>query len=158
VMVLRSNFFPADPSSLLKLRASFLDTASTPEMRASALAKLGSMQADGTQDPNHSQSAAKRATNDPAVVRGAIDLAAAATDQAVRAQVWSAMRGVRDVNLVQPLIAALAQDPDSKVRTAALSTLVADFPDDLSVRAALEVAARDNTPSHPGSGAAQPGR
>jgi len=146
VMILAGNFFPAPLSRLKEYKSRFLNTSLSLEERSRALSSLGSLLADGIRDPQYSQSGAKRATQDPAVVRGAMDLAATAADQAMRARVWSAMRGVRDVNLVQPLIAALDRDPDSKVRVAALSTLAADFPDDPGVRAALETAARDSSP------------
>jgi hypothetical protein len=146
VSVLGGTTFPAPPLWLRQFRGRLLDTSLPFEDRARALTSLGALLADGTRDPDKRQSGAKRATNEAAVVRGAIDLAATAADQAVRAQVWGAMRGVRDVSLVQPLIAALDRDPDSKVRIAALATLTADFRDDPVVRAALEAATRDSSP------------
>lgn len=141
VKLLSSNLLP-DLSLPGELRDRLLDSTRPPQQRASALSGLETVRADGSRNPARSGPEAKELLRDPAVVRGAVGLAATAMDGAIRAQVWRSMRGVRHVDLVQPLIAALDQDPDNRVRVEAVTTLAADFTDDPRVRAALETAAR----------------
>jgi hypothetical protein len=58
--------------------------------------------------------------------------------------VWRIVRGLRNTDLVEPLIASSRLDPDGDVRVEAVATLVSDFRDDPRTRTALEVVARED--------------
>jgi hypothetical protein len=72
------------------------------------------------------------------VVRGAVELATAASSAADRARVWELVRGANNDYLVRPLVDALVSDSSADVRLAAVRTLAADYGDRAAVRAALE--------------------
>jgi hypothetical protein len=80
--------------------------------------------------------------HDAALIRGAIDLAATATDPMQRAQVWRELRGARNTELVQPLITAVRQDGNGEVRLWALATLAEDYAADPLARTLFETTAR----------------
>lgn len=146
VKLLRHAVFPASPSLRQDLEAQLLDTARTPVQRVNALASLATLQDPGAAG-NPRIGPDLKALRDPAIVRAAIDVAAAATDPSLRAAVWHTMSGVRSPELVQPLIDSLQVDPARQVRVEVASTLAAGFSADPRVRAALEAAAvQDSSP------------
>ena len=107
LQLLRDTVFPESPARAQQMRARLVDPELGAQARLDALLALESLRGDDVLSPARPQSAAGRAAlRDPAVVRGAIALAAAATQDFVRAQVWKKMRGVGSAELVQPLIAA----------------------------------------------------
>lgn len=127
---LRKRYFPEDPTLKLRLQSQLLDAALEPRQRLQALTDLGM------------RSARRDALQDPMVVRGALALAASASDPAVRAQVWRAMRGGRNPDLVAPVTAALLHESDAEVRLQAVVLLQEEFASDPRAREALEVVAR----------------
>jgi hypothetical protein len=137
---LRMNMFPPDVSFRRELQARVLDRGLEPRQRLTALSNLRSFGA------LHSSAgpADVPALRDPVTVRGAVELAAEATEPELRAAVWRTFRGAGYAELVGPLIAASQLDPDPQVRVEAVGTLAADFGDDARTRAAFEVTARDD--------------
>jgi hypothetical protein len=71
------------------------------------------------------------------IVQGAIDLAASARNPMIIAQIWRQMRGLRQPELIQPLIDAIRPDVDQSVRVEAVTTLGSDFAATPIVQAAL---------------------
>ncbi len=138
VYSLRTRTFPPDPSLRQQLQAQLLDKALDPAQRFKALSDLG-----GLRRPSPGERT--NGPMDPAAVQGAIKLVADARDPALRAQIWYTLRGVRDPELVGPLVASLQQDPDGEVRLQVLGILAADFADDARTRSAFEIAAREET-------------
>jgi hypothetical protein len=134
---MRKSFFPPDPAMRLQLQATLLDAKLRPDERLRALSDLAMR---FTETPGTAN-----ALKDPAVVRGAIDLATSTSDPAQRAQIWRTMRGVRNPDLIQPLLAAAGQDVDANARQEAVVTLAADFVEEASVHTALEAIAREDT-------------
>jgi hypothetical protein len=134
---MRKSFFPPDPAMRLQLQATLLDAKLRPDERLRALSDLAMR---FTETPGTGN-----ALKDPAVVRGAIDLATSTSDPAQRAQIWRTMRGVRNPDLIQPLLAAAGQDVDANARQEAVVTLAADFVEEASVHTALEAIAREDT-------------
>ncbi|MEO8313483.1 MAG: HEAT repeat domain-containing protein [Pseudomonadota bacterium] len=136
--------FPANPALLKKMRAQLLDVSLDPQVRLKILTDL---------DPLGGRSASSldgfktlgAALSDAAIVNGAIALATATPDPAIRAQVWRAMRSSRNPELVKPLIASLQKDLDSEVRLQAVATLQEDFANDPAARAALESVAQEES-------------
>jgi hypothetical protein len=139
---LRTMFFPIDPSLLQRLQGRLADRSLDPRERLTALSELSVL---GNPFGAFGDTMFPSALRDPAVVHGAIALAAAATDPLQRAQVWHEMRGIRNPDLVQPLIAAMREDSNGEVRLQALATLTADFADDPRARAMIESASREDS-------------
>ncbi len=102
VYSLRTRTFPPDPSLRQQLQAQLLDKALDPAQRFKALSDLG-----GLRRPSPGERT--NGPMDPAAVQGAIKLVADARDPALRAQIWYTLRGVRDPELVGPLVASLQQ-------------------------------------------------
>jgi hypothetical protein len=148
LQLLRETVFPESPVRAQEMRARLLDPVLGARERLDALLALESLRGDGVLSPAQLQSAEGRAAlRDPAVVRGAIALATAASEDFVRAQVWKKMRGVGSAELVQPLIAAARTDGSRNVRVEAVMTLAADFASEPRARDALEtVAQQDSQP------------
>jgi hypothetical protein len=73
------------------------------------------------------------------VVAAMVDLARTADDAGVRADVWRQLDEVADPAMLDPLLAALANDPDSEVREEAAETLAPFLPNPI-VEAALRAA------------------
>ncbi len=61
-----------------------------------------------------------------------------------RAMSWLQLRGLRQPDLVVPLLAALQQDGDELVRLEALSTLLVNYTSDTRVRDVFEIVARQD--------------
>ena len=78
------------------------------------------------------------------VVQGAMDLATTARNPTIIAQIWRQMRGLRQPELIQPLIDATRPDVDPVVRVEAVTTLGADFAGTPIVQAALASVARND--------------
>lgn len=145
VKMLRETIFPESPARAQEMRAQLLDAALGARARLDALLALESLRGDGVVPVTGRSEAGSGALRDPVVVRGAIELAAAATEHPVRAQVWRTMRGVGSVELVTPLLAAARADARSNVRAQAVMTLVADFASEPRVRDALQAIARQDS-------------
>jgi hypothetical protein len=127
---LRRSVLPADEARTAELASRALDATLTTSAR---LAALDQLQEFGQ------RTGADGRTNE--VIRGALDLTAAAASPAERARVWQLLRGTKNANLVQPLLDAFRDEADDNVRLEAARTLAADFADEGSVRAMLEQAA-----------------
>lgn len=138
---LRTMVFPPDPSVRRQLQVQLLNRSLDARQRLQALADLAVL-GSARFSVGAGSTAGLEALRDPAVVRGAIDLAATAVDPLQRAQIWATLRGVGNAELLRPLLAALRHDADGDVRLAALGTLAADFRGDERVQQALEAAAR----------------
>jgi hypothetical protein len=145
VNLLRETLFPAARERPQEMRGRLLDAALGARQRLDALLALESLRSDGALPAMGRSPEGLRALRDPAVVRGALDLAAAASDDFVRAQVWKKMRGVDRTELIAPLVAAASADVSGNVRAEAVMTLAADFAGDPRVRAALETIARQDS-------------
>ena len=136
--LLRETMFPESPARSQAMRTQLLDPLLSARQRLDALLSLETLRGDGVPTPLARSKEGLSALRDPEVVRGALQLAAAATDDFVRAQVWKKMRGVGSAELIQPLITAARTDSSSNVRAEAVMTLATDFASDPRVRAALE--------------------
>jgi hypothetical protein len=135
VQFMRTRVFPTDPALQQRLRARLINQSLNPRERVAALGDLRVL-GSSLQYPDTS------ALRDPAVIRGAIDVVARATDPMQRAQIWRELRGVRNTGLVQPLITAVRQDGNDEVRLQALATLVEDYASDPRARTVFETTAR----------------
>jgi hypothetical protein len=129
VEILRRRNFPEDPSLKAQLQGQLLDVSMQPVQRLKALTDLGEFK---------SPSGINQALRDPVTVRGAIALAGASSDPAILAQVWRTMRGSRNRELVEPVIATL-RSTDGELRLQAVALLQQDFANDQQVREALEM-------------------
>jgi hypothetical protein len=78
------------------------------------------------------------------VIQGAMDLATSARNPMIIAQIWRQMRGLRQPELIQPLIDATRPDVDPVVRVEAVTTLGTDFAATPIVQAALASVARND--------------
>ncbi len=127
VRELRKQIFPADLSVIQPMQARFRDFSLPPDERFQAFVELFKLQAkaDG-----------KDLLGDPQVVRAAVELSQL-TDATHRAQLWRALRGIGDPELVDPLLTSLQQD-SGEARIAAAETLAVDFSGNPRVLAALE--------------------
>jgi hypothetical protein len=135
VSKLRLEVFPPDPAVIRGLQAQLQDASQGMAQRSKILFDLLKIQ-ENTGDPS--------LLRNPGVVRAAIDLAASSSSD-MRARIWRAMRGVGSMDLIQPLMNSLSNDP-AEVCLAALETL-ADFRTDARVRSTLEsVALGDSRP------------
>jgi hypothetical protein len=137
VDTLRTRIFPPDPSLRQYLLARLAAARLDPNQRLKALTDLTALK-----DPTGNAPSARL---DAAAVRGAMDLAVKSPDPLTRARVWQALRGVRNADLLQPLLTAARDDAESDVRLQAVVTLGADFADDERARAALQSIARDDS-------------
>jgi hypothetical protein len=129
VEMLRKRTFPEDPSLRAQLQGQLLDESMQPAQRLKALADLGEFK---------SQSGINQVLRDPVTVRGAIALAGATSDPATLAQIWRTMRGSRNQELVEPVIATL-RSIDGELRLQAVALLQQDFANDQQAREALEM-------------------
>src|SRR5690606_10082260 len=130
VRELRGKIFPADPAVTRPLKARFRNFSLAPDERFQAFVELFKLQAN---------TGGKDLLGDPQVVRAAVELSQL-TDAKHRAQLWRALRGVGNPDLIDPLLASLQQDSE-EARIAAAETLALDFHADTRVQAALESAA-----------------
>jgi hypothetical protein len=133
----------AQQSAVLK---ELQDGSLAPQQRLEALRDLDLRRSTGRNGLRRTDPSGD-SLRDPAVIRAVIDLAAATTSPAGRAELWRTMRSIRNIALVEPLAQAAQQDVDSTVRAEAVATLVADYANDPHSRAALELIARRD--SHP---------
>lgn len=143
--LLQESMFPETPARAQQMLARLQDPVLGARERLEALFALESLRGDGVVPPGGRSKEGLAALRDPVVIRAAVELAAAATDEFVRAQVWKKMRGVGDAQLLQPLIAAARIDASSNARAEAVMTLAADFADNPDVRDALEAIARQDS-------------
>lgn len=139
---LRNVLLPFGPGQRQELVARVRNSAVAPERRLAALQDLVSLRASVPAAPTQRLEPAA-ALADPALLRGAIDLAAVAAP-AQRAEVWRILRGVRQPELIDPLIQSARLDVDATVRVEAVSTLGAGFADDPRVRTELDLVARQD--------------
>lgn len=142
---LRKFVFLPDPALRRELQARLLDGKLDVRQRQQALLDLAYF--GSANGGRKALMELDRNLRDPAIIRGAIDIATTSSDPSVRATVWGILRGVGDADLVPPLLAALTKDPESEVRLAAVGTLAADFAGEPSVQAAMKRAAvQDSRP------------
>jgi hypothetical protein len=125
---LRKHTFPQDPVLKSRLKQDLLDVSLEPARRLKALTDLGSLK---TSVPGE-------AFQDPSIVSGAISLARDASDPAIRAQVWRAMRGSHHPDMANAAIESLHQSSDEDARMQAVILLQEGFPNDPRARQALE--------------------
>lgn len=124
---------PRSAPNLDELTASALDPTGTEEQRIQALRRLrGQRLADGSD------------ARSPAVVAEMIAIGEGSADARLRADAWRQLSGVGDPQLVTPLLASLAHDPDARVREEAAETL-GDFLPDANVQAALQYAMQNDS-------------
>lgn len=143
VLRLRKGTFPADPSLRRLLLPQLVNASLSPRERLTALRELAGLKSRPS--ANGALPTANGALQDAAVIRGAMDLAAATSDPALRAQIWRAMRGSRLPEVLQSAIAALGQDPSGAVRLQIILILQEGFSEDSRARGALEAASRGET-------------
>lgn len=136
---LRMMVFPPDPLVGRQLQARLLNRSLDAPLRLRALSDLASFERYAK---DRNSAVGSGLLRDPAVIRGAIDLATTATDPTVRMGIWETLRGTDNKDLILPLIDALDKDPDSEVRLAAMGTLSGEFREDPQVQAALNATAR----------------
>jgi hypothetical protein len=136
---LRKTVFPPDPSLLRELQARLLNRSLGEKQRETALLDLSYFGSVNVGLMAHT--AVNSAMSDPAVIRGAAELASSAGDPAVRANAWNLLRGISDAELISPLLVALSRDPGAEVRLAALGVLTGNFAEDPRVQAAFKAAA-----------------
>lgn len=142
---LRRVLLPPSLSQQRALVARVGDSTATPEQRVVALRELAFPRASPP-GPSPQRLARAAALADPAAIHGAIELAAIA-NPAQRAEVWRILRGLRDPELLRPLIQSARLDVDASVRGEAVSTLGAGFAGDPQVRTELAlVASQDPRP------------
>ncbi len=142
---LRKAVFPPDPTLRRELQARLVDRSLGMQQRQQALLDLAYF--GGVNGGRKALTEPNKTLRDPAVIRGAVELATTANDPKTRALVWSVLRGTGSANLIPPLLAALGRDADGGVRLAALGALAAEFRGDPRVQAALKSAAeRDARP------------
>jgi hypothetical protein len=142
LQLLRKNIFPADPVAPQQLRARILDTSLSASDRLAALQDL-SLQT--VIDNTGREAAARTSSIDAEVARSLGELGTAAADPGVRAQVWRSVRNLRVADLIPAMANALRTDREDSVRVEAAATLANDFAANPQVRAALEVAAQEDT-------------
>jgi HEAT repeat protein len=140
---LRKWGFPPDPALRHTLLTRLLDRSLDVLQRQQALLDLARF--GGGYSGRKSLTQPDSALRDPAVIRGAVDLATTASDPKVRALVWTALRGTGNTSLIPPLLAALGRDADSEVRLTALGTLAGEFGADPRVQAAFTATAQRDT-------------
>lgn len=136
VQQLRERVFPASPSEIRPLQAQLQDFSLPSEERFQAFVKLFKQQL---------KAGGQNLLGEPGMVRAAVELSQL-TDAAHRAQLWRALRGIDDPQLIDALLASLQQDPRD-ARLAAVENLALDFSGHPRVRSALESAAASDPDS-----------
>lgn len=124
---LRKQIFPADRTVIQPLQAGFRDFSRAPEERFQDFVELFRLQ---------SRESGRHLLGDPQVVDAAVELAGL-MDSTHRAQLWRALRGNANPQLIDPLLASLQQD-SREARIAAAETLALDFSGDPRVQSALD--------------------
>jgi len=140
IELMRQVVFPPDPAVLRALRARLLDRSLEPAQRWKALEQLRVPRAVAVVRPG-AQSASlseERPTMDAETLRGAIDLALSTDDSTQRGEIWRMLRGLRQPQLIRPLIDASRLEASDAARLQAVTTLVADYAQDTRAHAALE--------------------
>lgn len=142
VKTMQDMVFPGDPDVPRKIQATLMDQSLGATARLTALRELKLMQ---TSVPGSARyKGVPEILREPVLARAAGEIAAAAVDPAVRAQVWSTMRGTGNTDLIPLLLNALRTDIAARVRVEAVATLSADFATDARVVAGLNAAATDD--------------
>jgi hypothetical protein len=131
------------PTIFAEAKATLVNTALSDADRAGALSRL---HVSTLQDVN----ARRSAFDDAEIVAAAAQLGTKSAYAGVRQTVWAILRNVdlTDPSLVQPLLQALANDPDADVRMQAALTLNT-FLDRPGVREALQRAAAEDPSRQP---------
>ncbi len=143
--LMRQVVFPPDPALRRAQQARLLDRTLDPAERWKALQALRVSRAvvvPGLSAPRLTQEPQKI---DKETLRGALDLLATAGNPLLRKQIWSALRGVRQPELIQPLIDASRLEASEPVRLEAVTTLAADYAEDEKARAALESVSQNDS-------------
>jgi HEAT repeat protein len=137
---LREKFLFSPETLWEEARKTVLDTSLPDRQRVSSLWSFGNYR-------SMSPSLARRAL-DSDVIAAAAQLATISADADVRESIWAVLRGTRDNQVVQPLLKALASDPESRIRMQAAFSL-RPFLDEPGVREALLRAAAQDPDSVP---------
>jgi hypothetical protein len=145
IELMREVVFPPDPSLRRALQARVLDHALDPVQRFKALESLRASRAVVVPGPTAPRLTQQAQNIDTETLRGALDLAATAGDPLLRKQVWGALRGVRQPDLIQPLIDVLQLEASDPVRLEAVTTLAMDYADDAKARGALESISKNDS-------------
>ncbi len=116
-------------------RAMALDTSLSADERLSAIRRVW------YDEQGHSS-----ALDEP-LTAALVDVAKSADNRLTRALSWSMLSETADPNVVQPLLEALASDPDEGVRDSAAKGLT-EFPDQPGVREGLERALVNDSNEH----------
>lgn len=140
---LRKSEFPPDPALRRELKSRLLDRSLDVLQRQQALNDL--VRFGGGYGGYKAFIEYNKNLADPALIRGAVDLATTSSDPKVRAGVWTVLRGSGNTGLISPLLAALGRDADGDVRLHAVVMLAGEFAGDARVQAALAVASRQDT-------------
>jgi hypothetical protein len=139
--MLRTMVFPVQPRTREAMAAQLADATASRDLRMQALRDLAAPRVSAAgASPRIARGAA---LEDADVVRNAIALAV--EEPAHRAEIWRTLRGVRQPQLVEPLLAAALFDPDVAVRTEAVASLGAGFADDPRVHRELEHVAQQDS-------------
>jgi hypothetical protein len=131
VATLRARLFPPDASFQRNFLAQLQDPQLPEEARTRASMQLQILLSN------------RRIVWDAATIRTFFDMAVEGADPRFFSW-WGALRGVRSPDLVQPLLGALRNGADEKVRLGAMSLLRLDYASLPEVRAAFEIVARDD--------------
>jgi hypothetical protein len=143
--LMRQVAFPPDPVLRRAQQARLLDRTLDPAERWQALQALRVSRAvvvPGATAPRLTQ---QPQALDAQTLRGALDLLRSTGDPLMRKQIWSTLRGVRQAELIQPLIDASRLEASDPVRMEAVGTLAADYADDVTARTALAVIAQNDS-------------
>lgn len=132
VHYLRLRVFPPDPVLHRQMLARVGDRSAAEGHRHAALHEIVSAYKQARGFPP-----------DAEAVRAITSLALDAP--ALRAQVWSIVRGYVDAGLLEPLLSSLVSDADEGVRVEAMTTLLADYNGDERLRSSLARVAREDS-------------
>ncbi len=127
---LHIKFLPADPELRRSLQARVLDAGQSFATRFDALELLARNTSGGDLGPE--------------IIRAALDIVATAPNDYARRRVMDLLRGRGQPALLRALIDMSSLEPDTSLRTQALSILIADYKADPAARATLESAASND--------------
>lgn len=143
--LMREVVFPPDPVLRQGLKVRLQDRTLDPAQRWKALESLRISRAVVVGGPSAPRLTQEPQRFDTETLRGALDLVATAGDPQLRKQIWTALRGVRQPELIRPLIDASRLEASDTARLEAVATLAADYADDANARATLEFISRNDS-------------
>lgn len=131
VDLLRRNVFPVR-YVLQELALQMQSTSATAQERETALMQLQTLTSGG------------KVSWDAANIATLVDMLNATVSAEQRIRIWNTLRGISSPALVQPLLAAMRNDPDEKVRLTTLTLLPGEYAANEPVRTVLETVARED--------------